>query len=253
MFPDPGLYERHSARGNLLFHCSVRGLPARRADEVLAEVGLADQARVQAGKLPLNLSRRLAYGRAILHRPQVLLLMEPFAGCDSASCELIAQSIRQQAEAGCGLLILAHEGVGLANLCEEIYTIDQGRLSRIDVPRGDPRHDLPFKIPVRQEGQVTLINPADLLYAVVDEDQTHLHTLQGQVIPSHLTMGELEGRLGRNGFFRAHRSYLVNLQRVKAIIPYTRDSYTLILDDQPNTEIPLSRNAAKELREILGY
>jgi ABC-2 type transport system ATP-binding protein len=46
---------------------------------------------------------------------------------------------------------------------------------------------------------------------------------------------------------------LVNLQRVSTIIPYTRDSYTLILDDAAKTEIPLSKNAAKELRDLLGY
>jgi ABC-2 type transport system ATP-binding protein len=253
MFREPGLYERHSTRANLIFHANLRGLPAQRADEVLAEVGLLDQADTPAGKLPLNLAHQLAYGRAILHHPKVLLLVEPFSGCDTASCEIIAASIRQQAAAGVAVLIFAREGAGLARLCDNIYALDEGRLSRVEVPRDDSREHLPFKIPARSEGQVVLINPADLLYASADEDQTSLHTLQGQEISSHLTMGELEERLARNGFFRAHRSYLVNLQRVNAIIPYTRDSYTLILDDAAKTEIPLSKNAAKELRELLGY
>jgi ABC-2 type transport system ATP-binding protein len=253
MFREPGLYERQSARANLVFHTNLRGLPAQRADEVLAEVGLLDQANTPAGKLPLNLARRLAYGRAILHQPRALLLMEPFAGCDAASCELLSKSMRQQTATGSAVLILAREGAGLAGLCDDIYTLDQGRMSRVEVPREENRDRLPFKIPARSEGQVVLINPADLLYASADEDQTRLHTLQGQNISSHLTMSELEERLCRNGFFRAHRGYLVNLQRVNAIIPYTRDSYTLILDDAAKTEIPLSKNAAKELRELLGY
>ncbi|HIC87858.1 MAG TPA: hypothetical protein EYP04_00395 [Anaerolineae bacterium] len=46
---------------------------------------------------------------------------------------------------------------------------------------------------------------------------------------------------------------LVNLQRVKAVIPYARDSFTLILADPTGTEIPLSKTAARELQEILGY
>lgn len=64
---------------------------------------------------------------------------------------------------------------------------------------------------------------------------------------------ELEERLAGRGFFRAHRSYLVNLQHVKSVIPYTRATYSLILDDPAGTEIPLSRNAATELRQLLGY
>jgi ABC-2 type transport system ATP-binding protein len=79
-----------------------------------------------------------------------------------------------------------------------------------------------------------------------------LHTNQDQV-PTHLTLAELEQRLARSGFFRAHRGYLVNLQRVKAVVPYTRDSFTLLLDDAAKTEIPLSKGSARELRELLGY
>lgn len=254
VFRENGLYERQSVRANLTFHCSLRGLPNRRADEVLAEVGLADHAATPAARLPANLARRLAFGRAILHKPQALLLMDPFAGCDTASCAVLSQSMRQMAQGGAAVLILTREGAGLAALCRAVYTLEQGRLRRVDIPQGneEPKAELPFKVPARQEGQVVLVNPADILFASAEEDQTHLHTTMGE-IPSHLSMGDLETRLLRNGFFRAHRSYLVNLQRVKAIIPYTRDSYTLILDDPANTEIPLSRNAAKELRELLGY
>ncbi|MFZ6026402.1 MAG: LytTR family transcriptional regulator DNA-binding domain-containing protein [Chloroflexota bacterium] len=253
VFREAGLYERQSARENLVFQCGLRGLPARRADEVLAEVGLADQSKTPAGKLPPNLARRLAYGRALLHNPRVLFLMEPFAGCDTVSCELLSASIRRQVAHGHAALILTREGGGLANLCGEVWALDRGCLNRVEMPQDGNRTSLPFRIPARQEGQVVLVNPADLLYAVADEDQTRLHTLQGLEIPSHLNMSELEARLGRNGFFRAHRSYLVNLQRVYSIIPYTRDSYTLILDDAARTEIPLSKNAAKELRDLLGY
>jgi ABC-2 type transport system ATP-binding protein len=245
----------------LRFHGRLRGLPLARCDEVLAEVGLADHASTASNKLPAALARRLAFGRAILHHPALLILMEPFSGCEAASCALISRLVSQYAGQGAAVLILAREGAGMANLCGSVYALDAGHLSRVELPRagqdlkgvGDSTGmSMPFKVPARQEGQVTLINPADILYASAEEDQTHLYTSQGEV-PSHLTMGELEERLARNGFFRAHRGYLVNLQRVKAIIPYTRDSYTLILDDAANTEIPLSKSAAKELRELLGY
>lgn len=58
-------------------------------------------------------------------------------------------------------------------------------------------------------------------------------------------MGAMEKRLAHNGFFWAHRGYLVNLQRVQAVVPYTRDSYALIFDDGLNTEIPLSKTTAR--------
>ena len=97
-----------------------------------------------------------------------------------------------------------------------------------------------------------LINPADVLYASAEEGRAWLHTA-GDRIPTHFCLTELEQRLVPHGFSRAHRSYLVNLQRVQAVIPYTRDSFTLVLDDPATTEIPLSKASARELRELLGY
>ena len=247
-----GLYERLSARTNLVFFCRIWGLPESYADQVLAQVGLADSAQQRAARMSSSMARCLAFGRAILHNPQVLLLVEPFHGCNPASVVLLGHLIEEQASMGTAVLILATEVGPFNQICRTVYILEAGRLVRSYNPQEESRIDLAFKVPARQEGQVVLVNPADILYVAAGEGQSRLYTLQGP-IDSHLTLSELAGRLSRNGFFRAHRGYLVNLQRVKAIIPYTRDSYTLVLDNSEGTEIPLSKSAARELRELLGY
>lgn len=252
LFAENGLYERLSAHANLVFHCRMWKLPPTRADEVLTQVGLADHTAVLAGRLPHSLARRLAFGRAILHRPAVLLLAEPFTGCDAASTALLTRLTRQLADEGTAALILATEAVSLAELCQTVYEMRQGHIVRTDMPHQERLAEFPFKIPARLEGEVALINPADILYAATEKGRTCLHTAKGQ-IPTHFTLAELAERLARSGFFRAHRGYLVNLQRVKAVVPYTRDSFTLVLDDPAGTEIPLSKTSARELRELLGY
>lgn len=252
LFAENALYERLSTRANLAFHCQLRGLPPSRADEVLAEVGLADHATVTAGRLPSGLARRLAFGRAILHRSPVLLLAEPLRGCDANSRALLVRLIRERSRAGKAILILATEMAGLASLAPTIYQLQQGRLERIYAPLEARPAELPTRIPARLEDTVVLLNPADILYASTEQGQVRLHTAEGH-FATHLTLAELEERLARSGFFRAHRGYLVNLQRVKAVIPYTRDSFTLTLDDPVASEIPLSKTAARELRDLLGY
>ncbi len=252
LFQDNGLYERLSTRDNLIFYCRLRKLPTARADEILEQVGLIDRSDETVGRLPQGLARRLAFGRAILHSPSTLLLMDPFRGCDEASSALLSRLIRLVGEEGVCVLILATGATGLTQLCQTMYALEHGHIVRISARQEENRLDMPFKVPARQEGQVALINPADILYVSTEGNQTLLHTIQGE-ITSHLTIGELERRLARNGFFRAHRSHLVNLQRVKMIVPYTRDSFTIILDDPQKTEIPLSKTAAHELRELLGY
>ncbi len=252
LFVENALYERLTAHANLVFHCELHGLPAARADEVLAQVGLADHATVPARRLSPGLARRLAFGRAILHRPSVLLLYEPFAGCDAPSGVLLADLTRQLAGEGAAVLILAAEATGLLGLCKTICELERGRIVRAYNPQSEQQAGLPFKVPAPLEGKVVLVDPADILYASVTGERTYLHTVEGHV-PTHFTLTELEARLVRSGFFRAHRAYLVNLQHVQAVIPYTRDSFTLVLDDPARTEIPLSKTAARELRELLGY
>jgi ABC-2 type transport system ATP-binding protein len=225
---------------------------------VLALIGLADQAHSLPERLPPGLQRRLAFGRAILHSPQVLLLNDPFRRCDQSSIDLICNLIREQAQAGeeqstgSAALILSEASSHLTAICNPIYTISQGQLALQEPADKNEPASLPFKIPARQEDKVMLINPAEVLFAEAVSGRAVLRTSEAS-LPTHFTLNELEERLSRSGFFRAHRSYLVNLQHVREVIPYTRNSFSLRLDDAADTVIPLSKAAAGELRGLLGY
>jgi ABC-2 type transport system ATP-binding protein len=252
MFLEDGLYKHRSPLANLTFHSRLHGIPKSRAEDVLDQVGLADRAKANLEKLPSGLARRLAFGRAILHGPSVLLLVEPFARCDEASISLLGKLMRQQAEGGAALLILADDSANLDGLCDTIHIINKGRIVETRTPQDETETELPFKIPVRMEGSVALVNPADILYADAEEGRAYLRTKDGR-LPTQFTLTELEERLSRSGFFRAHRGYLVNLQHVTEVIPFTRNSFSLRLDDSEGTLIPLSKSAASELRDLLGY
>ena len=255
---EDGLYERLTVRQNLEFYCRLYGLPLNHALEQLALVGLQDQAQIRAQHLTPELSRRLALGRALLHQPQMLILVDPFHRSNPASVEIITKLLRQQAEDGAAILLVADESAAATAVCHSITIMNQGRPSHSYQPSDQATPpNLPFKIPARLEGKVALVNPSDILYATSDDGRTYLYTEDGR-IPTHLTLSEVESRLARSGFFRAHRSYLVNLQHIKEMISYTRDSYTLILDGNEldavePIEIPLSKNAARDLRELLDF
>ncbi len=253
LFAEDTLYTSRSPRGNLAFHARLRALPAARVAEVLSLVGLADHDRAKFSQLSSGLRRRLAFGVAILHQPQALLLMEPFARCDNASITLLSELIGGFAADGGAVLILATTDAHLVHLCHTIYELDQGRI----VAQRQPQDEadamvMPFKIPVKLEGRVALVNPADILYVMVEDGRSFLQTATER-LPTQFTLTELEERLARSGFFRAHRAYLVNLQHVTEVIPYTRSSYSLRLNDDAGSKIPLSREAAQELRKLLDY
>jgi ABC-2 type transport system ATP-binding protein len=251
-FSEDNLYVRQSSKSNLEFHSRLHRLPKKRVSEVLGEVGLADQSDIKVEKLSSSLVRRLAFGRAILHEPSVLLLVEPFEKCEESTISLLSDVIRQKAEDGASTLIIAEDNSNLTTLCDLIYRLDQGRIVQTYDPKDEQSPELPFMIPAKLEGKIALVSPAEILFVVAQEDHAYLQTAE-DLFPTQFTMTELEKRLSRSGFFRAHRGYLVNLQHVKEVIPYTRDSFSLRLKDKAGTKIPLSKSAARELRELLGY
>jgi len=252
LFREDGLYPRQTAAQNLSFTARLFGLSEQVAQATLARVGLGDRARDRSSDLPPGAARRLAFGRATLHNPEVLVLCEPFARCDEHSIVLLRRLILDYAQRPAAVLILATETSQLAGLCTRIFALHQGRLESVEERPDEDRPRIPFMIPIRLEGRVVLLNPADILFAEASDGGTRIATSAG-ALPAQFTLAELEQRLARSGFFRAHRSFLVNLQHVREVIPYTRSSYSLILDDPGETNIPLSKSAAAELRELLDF
>jgi ABC-2 type transport system ATP-binding protein len=252
MFAEDTVYKNLGVLANLNFQSRLRDLPKKRAETVLAQVGLADQAHLPAGKLSPSLLRRLVFGCAILHKPKFLLLLEPFARCDEVTVSLLSAQIQLLANEDVSILIISGDGSAHTPLCDHIYELQDGHINEIQPAPVEHVPQQPFKIPVKTEDKVLLLNPSEILYADASGDRAFLVTAEER-LPTQYTLTELEKRLARSGFFRAHRSYLVNLQHVKEVIPFTRNAFSLRLDDSAGTQIPLSKSAAGELRELLDF
>jgi ABC-2 type transport system ATP-binding protein len=115
-----------------------------------------------------------------------------------------------------------------------------------------PERLVPYKVPGRKDDRIVLFDPGEILYATSRDGRTILRTAKEEAT-TNLTLQELEQRLMGRGFFKAHRAYLVNLQHIKSVIQFTRNSYTLQLNDDQETMIPLSKQSERELQELLGY
>lgn len=264
LFEDDLLYERLSAQDNLDLYRQFYGLPKGRAAEILAMIGLSDQARQPISRLSPAAQRRLAFARLLLWRPAVYLLDQAVTRCDLPTQELFAHLVRQLAQEG-ALVIMADEDLAwMGRLCTRVIELQDGRVSSShaaaplapsapDQVQGTGQDRLtPFRVPARKEDRILLFDTDEILYATSREGKTIIRTATDEAI-SNLTLQELEQRLLARGFFKSHRAYLVNLQHIKAIIQYTRDSYTLQLNDAQSAMVPLSKQYQKELQDLLGY
>ena len=109
----------------------------------------------------------------------------------------------------------------------------------------------PDKLPVHLEDRILLLDIDEIRFAYARGDRTFV-VLFDREYPVRYTLGELAQRLGRRAFLRVHRSYLVNVDHIKEVHPFFSGTLILRIDDYKNTEIPVSRSAARTLRILLG-
>ncbi len=106
----------------------------------------------------------------------------------------------------------------------------------------------PRKLAATSKGRVVLIDPQELLYVAAEGRYASLVTAQ-KMWPTTFSLYEIQERLDPAQFLQTHRSYIVNLDRIKEVIPWFNSTYKIILDEETSPEIPVSRTYIKELKE----
>ncbi len=107
------------------------------------------------------------------------------------------------------------------------------------------------RIPVEKAGRKLLLQVEDISYIMAKDDYSYLHTDRERYL-STISLAQLETKLEAQGFFRVHRRYLVNLARVKEVVPMYGGTMLLTLDDHDATQVPVSRRRVPSLKRSLG-
>ena len=117
-------------RETLEMMAGMFGVPEneRRSDEILAEVGLTDQAHAYARTLSGGMRRRLLVAKAMVHQPPILVLDEPTAGVDVTLRQKLWQLIRELNDQGVTIILTTHYLEEAEALCDRIAIINHGQL-----------------------------------------------------------------------------------------------------------------------------
>ncbi len=108
------------------------------------------------------------------------------------------------------------------------------------------------KILLKAAGRLFLVDQKDICFASIEDGVISVATTTFEGQSNCRTLEELLESLDPNLFWRAHRSYLVNINHIREVVPWFKSSYQLRLDDKKQTEIPVSRAQTKRLRELFG-
>ncbi len=108
----------------------------------------------------------------------------------------------------------------------------------------------PTKVLLRSNNRMFLVDTADMIYAGIQDGLIRIVSTHIEGQSNYKTIEELQSNLDPATFWRPHRSYLVNIDKIQEVIPWFKSSYQLRMSDKKRTEIPVSRAQTKRLREL---
>ncbi|MGE5360820.1 MAG: LytR/AlgR family response regulator transcription factor [Bacteroidales bacterium] len=113
------------------------------------------------------------------------------------------------------------------------------------------RHGRRDQMAVKVGDRFLLVHADDIVFASLSADSISIVTNGLSGTSNYKTLDELQARLNPDVFWRVHRSHLVNITKIKEIVPWFSRNYILRMNDSKATEIPVSRSQTKRLREYL--
>ncbi len=107
------------------------------------------------------------------------------------------------------------------------------------------------KLLVRSGPRNLIVDAQELIYATIENGVITLVTdaVEGQ--SNYKTLEELQANLDPENFWRTHRSFLVNIHRIREVVPWFKSGYQIRMGDKKNSEVPVSRVQTRRLRELL--
>jgi ABC-2 type transport system ATP-binding protein len=135
VFEYQNIYERMTAAENLRFSARLYGINGRRVEEMLTQVGLANQDGKKTADFSNGMKQRLLIARAMLHRPRLLFLDEPTRGLDPGVARDIRALIQRLQAEGVTVFLTTHYMEEADRLCDRVAILDSGRIVALDTPR----------------------------------------------------------------------------------------------------------------------
>ncbi|WP_018924021.1 LytTR family transcriptional regulator DNA-binding domain-containing protein [Salsuginibacillus kocurii] len=268
LFLTEGHYGRLRVKDHLLFYKRLYQADLS-VDEVLERLQLVPEKHSQVQHLSSSEQRRVQLARYFFQNPEVLVIEEPFQNMDMETKRIFMNVFKVLQEEGKSILVLTENLESAITLSEKVYRLDEQGLSLVQMEEDREHHTeedeeemntepvettepIPFnKLPTKVQDKLILFDPPEVDYIESQDGQSHLY-VRGEAFPCAFTLNELEEKLHSYGFYRCHRSYIVNLQKVREIITWTRNSFSLRLNDTDKSEIPLSKAKMADLREMMG-
>ncbi|WP_416326040.1 LytTR family transcriptional regulator DNA-binding domain-containing protein [[Eubacterium] hominis] len=214
---------------------------------------LQDMLHVTLDQLSNSQLVRVKAAREMIKDMPMIYLKDPLKNLEDQDIELMMKWIDQMEQNKKCILMTSPS---LKDVCmmpgHHFYIRTDKEIKEITNLTNEEEIVHPMKIGAKLDDKIMLFNPNEIDYIESLDKKSYVYVRNSSFVCTQ-TMEELENKLKRFGFYRSHRSYLVNMQKVVEIIKWTRNSYSLKLEGLNDVRIPLSKGRIEEMKSLYDF
>ncbi|WP_164669785.1 response regulator transcription factor [Virgibacillus doumboii] len=251
-----GLYKRLTVEENIVFYHKWFGCDTP-VPEILVLFELQTCAKTPLHKCSESEVRRVYFAKYYMTGVEPMVFQEPIHGVDIKTTNTFINMLEKIKENNIPVLVLVSNMEHALLLGDVPYKLQEKGIQQIEVDDGEeqavadggsPAIANLFKIPAKVDDKMILFDPPEIDY-IESQDGKAMIVINDEAYAMDSTLAEIERKLEIYGFYRCHRSYIVNLQKVREIITWSKNTYSLRIDNKSQSTIPLSRTKIQDIQE----
>ncbi|GAA0589515.1 LytTR family transcriptional regulator DNA-binding domain-containing protein [Virgibacillus siamensis] len=256
-----GLYERLTVEQNVSFFHKWFGC-SKPLPEILVMFELQHSAGQPLKICSTSVLRRIYFAKQYMISAALIVFREPIQGVDLLTINTFMKMLQELAGDQTPVLILVSNLEHAFLLSDSPYNLHCRGLHKVQMETGkkdamedntspSPSVNNLFKVPAKIDDKVILFDPLEIDYIESQAGKSQI-VINNESFTMDSTLAEIGKQLEFYGFYRCHRSYVVNLQKVREIITWSKNTYSLRIDNKTQSTIPLSRTKVQEIQQIFN-
>ena len=245
------VFKRHNIKDYILFYSRWYNRKTN-ADDLLMQYRLEDVDRLPLGKADGETIQRLSFIHGLLSNQRWVIFTEPFYGATKDNIHLFHKLIVQLKEQNKGVIVAVTRTEDAFLVQPDIMRLTHQGLNNVETEESAEEETAGqiSKIKVKADDKTLFVDISDIEYLESDEGKVFINISREKFVMES-TLQEAEKTLGSHGFYRCHRSYIVNLHKVKEIVTWSKNTYSVVISNPEESKIPLSRTKYNEIQEQL--
>lgn len=221
-------------------------------DDLMKQFKLEDAGKTRLADASDELNQRLGFVYSLLCEQKHILFIEPFFQATRENIHLFHKLKEQLNDQGKSIVVAVTKTEDAFLVQPEIMRLTQYGLQKVETEDDSPADNDSHisKVKVKAEDKTLFVNISDIEYLESNEGKVFINISREKFVMES-TLQEAEKKLGSHGFYRCHRSYIVNLHKVREIITWSKNTYSVVIENPEESKIPLSRTKYNEIQERL--